>query len=783
MVLSLFPITAFAAEITSIEFKPETPIQIYFETQGKVRTDNAGVEYFYYNGATGYSTGDTLTVNYDDGSSVDYVATYNDEKREMEFVADNGDVISGKDVSTRDEQEEHHWTLYGDNYFYIVYNTFTSKVNVKIILNPVDAIRFVPAGEYTVIENTKGEWRTDDGGEYFDYYIPDFIEGDELYVDFNDIDTTVKYKYSEEEGKFIDEQGNELEGSLYTVHEGSNRWEVGSKNNYFTVKYYDRESERVYVNVIENPVSKITFTKAKNYEYIVGTNMYYAPWDDTYYYNVPNFDEGDELTVYDKNNNPTTYTFTGDWWDGQFVSAGGEVIKSKDVTISDNQSNTPWTLGDNECTVNYLGSEATFTVKLINNPVDSIEYTPAQYRSYLEETCGWWSEHEGGEKYYYYSTPYYEKFDVLTVHYNDGRGTVQYSYVYDYENHINDYIADNGDRIPAEDVLIESNQDKQPWTVGVNYYTVTYSGKTAQVPVEIRKNTVEAISFTPAKTPEVVEGTEVFDPMFGKKVYKIPPIQEGDVFTVTYNDGRGDVAYTAQRDAQSGAINFVSADGDVIKTEENDDFYYYSQQWSTPWTVGGENYYTIEYCEKTCNVPVIVVSDHEHNYVAAVTAPTCTAKGFTTYTCSVCGGSYVADYTDIIPHVPVADKAVAATFKAAGKTAGTHCKNCGAVLTAQKAVAKLVSPTVSKLTAGKKAFTATWKKASTVDGYQVQYADNAKFKKAKSVTVKKDKTTKTTVKKLKAKKKYYVRVRAYKTINGKKVYSAWSKSKTVTTKK
>ena len=73
-------------------------------------------------------------------------------------------------------------------------------------------------------------------------------------------------------------------------------------------------------------------------------------------------------------------------------------------------------------------------------------------------------------------------------------------------------------------------------------------------------------------------------------------------------------------------------------------------------------------------------------------------------------------------------------------------------------------------------------------GYQVQVATNKKFKKnKKTVTIKKQKTTKTTVKKLKAKKKYYVRVRTYKTvkINGKsiRIYSGWSKAKTVTTKK
>lgn len=77
----------------------------------------------------------------------------------------------------------------------------------------------------------------------------------------------------------------------------------------------------------------------------------------------------------------------------------------------------------------------------------------------------------------------------------------------------------------------------------------------------------------------------------------------------------------------------------------------------------------------------------------------------------------------------------------------------------------------------------TWNKVSGVKGYQVQAATDKKFKKnKKTVTIKKQKTTKTTVKKLKAKKKYYVRVRTYKTVNGKKVYSAWSSVKNVKTK-
>lgn len=97
--------------------------------------------------------------------------------------------------------------------------------------------------------------------------------------------------------------------------------------------------------------------------------------------------------------------------------------------------------------------------------------------------------------------------------------------------------------------------------------------------------------------------------------------------------------------------------------------------------------------------------------------------------------------------------------------------------------AKPKKTSIKKLSKGKKKFTVTWAKVSGVKGYQIQYSSDKKFKKNnKSVTVTKQKTTKATVKKLKSKKKYYVRVRTYKTVNGKKIYTSWSKVKSVKTK-
>lgn len=89
---------------------------------------------------------------------------------------------------------------------------------------------------------------------------------------------------------------------------------------------------------------------------------------------------------------------------------------------------------------------------------------------------------------------------------------------------------------------------------------------------------------------------------------------------------------------------------------------------------------------------------------------------------------------------------------------------------------------LSKLTAGKKSFTVTLKKYTTqTTGYQIQYSTSSNFKGAKTVTLS-NKTTAKKVKGLKSKKKYYVRVRTYKTVDGKKYCSKWSKAKTVKTK-
>lgn len=107
---------------------------------------------------------------------------------------------------------------------------------------------------------------------------------------------------------------------------------------------------------------------------------------------------------------------------------------------------------------------------------------------------------------------------------------------------------------------------------------------------------------------------------------------------------------------------------------------------------------------------------------------------------------------------------------------------------ATSATAKAPKPAATKLSSvkgAKKSLKIKWKKQTkNVTGYQVQYSTSKKFTKKTTVkkTVKKAKTTSLTVKKLKAKKTYYVKIRTYYKVGGKTYYSKWSAVKKAKTK-
>ena len=98
-------------------------------------------------------------------------------------------------------------------------------------------------------------------------------------------------------------------------------------------------------------------------------------------------------------------------------------------------------------------------------------------------------------------------------------------------------------------------------------------------------------------------------------------------------------------------------------------------------------------------------------------------------------------------------------------------------MTMQNSKAKL-----KKVSAGKKKATVQWTKFENAEGYEIVYSLKSNFKSKKTVKINSGTTAKKVIKSLKSKKTYYVKIRAWRTIGGKKVYSGYSAVKKVKVK-
>lgn len=184
--------------------------------------------------------------------------------------------------------------------------------------------------------------------------------------------------------------------------------------------------------------------------------------------------------------------------------------------------------------------------------------------------------------------------------------------------------------------------------------------------------------------------------------------------------------------------------------------------------------------------------------------PTCAEIGVLSTVCSICGrtletkelaktDNHVFDNNEefcLVCHkiknpnyttTTTTTTTAPSTTKPTTKKATTYAKDGSYVNKKQKKVS------IKKLKKARKGFKASWKKVTGVSGYQIQISTSKKFSRETSTySIKGNKKTSKSFKGLKAKKTYYVRVRTYKNakVNGKsvKVYSSWSKVKSVKTK-
>lgn len=231
-------------------------------------------------------------------------------------------------------------------------------------------------------------------------------------------------------------------------------------------------------------------------------------------------------------------------------------------------------------------------------------------------------------------------------------------------------------------------------------------------------------------------------------------------------------------------------------------------------TEKGEKRYTCSVCGETKKESLEKIS---HAYKTTVTKATTSKNGSITEKCASCG---IVKSSETIPCVKSAAlRTVSYTYNGKAKKPFVTVKDSsGKVVSAHNYTVKYknnkkigkASVTIKlqgnytgtikktfkivpkgtaisgKVMAQSKGFTVKWKKQKkSTTGYQIQVSTNKKFAKKVTVTktVKKNSTTKLAIKRLKPKKRYYVRVRTYKTVKGKKYCSGWSKVKTVITKK
>lgn len=206
-----------------------------------------------------------------------------------------------------------------------------------------------------------------------------------------------------------------------------------------------------------------------------------------------------------------------------------------------------------------------------------------------------------------------------------------------------------------------------------------------------------------------------------------------------------------------------------------------------------------------------------HKYKNIITKATPTKNGTITAICTVCNETRCVQtiarpttYTfcktvyngkTLRPSITITDSngkklstsSYQITYKNAGKNVGTYqafIKFRGN-FDGSKTLSYQIVPKNSSLKSLKplkKSFSVSWKQvadkmsSARISGYQIQYSENSKFSKPKEITISGYKKTNTTIKKLKSKKKYYVRIRTKIKVNGKNYNSFWSSSKNVKTK-
>lgn len=607
--------------ISSIEYIPVNDVEYIENSNGRFDYNENNEEFYYYE-IPYFTIGDILKVTDKDGSVAEYtfIGWQEDDGFES-FESQDGVRIYADDIRRYDNQYVDHWELGSDNYYTVEYFGISCSVPVTISENPYSEIIYTPKnGGYTIYEGVNCREETDYNGEIFYYYDLNFELGDKITL-ITKNGERIDYVYPEStwgsSGSFIsadfeNENGEIVQVSI-NIEQYETHWTVG--NVYELTVECNGLTTTTNVSIVENPISSIDFIPVNPVEYTENTNGRYE-YDENgqqyYQYNLRWFEIGDILRVYLKDDSVVDYEYRG--WDSSagyscFASATGDYISEQDVLTEETQYYDHWQVGkDNSFRVKYLGKYCDVPVTIKQNLVNSIEYMPINPKEYVENTNGRYENSNEGDYFRYY-IPSFENGDILKVTENDGKVTV-YTYIGMQDDGELYFVSQDGVGLNVNEISYYDNQYENHWTLGSdNYYTIEYSGVTCDVPVTITESPILSIEYIPVNPVEYIEhsdGYYEYDDS-GEKYfyYNLPPYDIGDVLKVTEKNGEvTEYTYIGWQD--DGEEYFESSDAKRINVG---DLLIIDQQYEQHWTLGANNYYTINYIGASCDVPVSVIEN------------------------------------------------------------------------------------------------------------------------------------------------------------------------------
>lgn len=405
-----------------------------------------------------------------------------------------------------------------DDYFTVkLTNGLKCEVYVDLVGYPENfpvAIEYIPAVDLTVIENCCGY---ESNGQFFYDDITINQDGDRLILDYIG-QPDVEYVF--EDGNYFDIDYKAIPGELVVneyatvASQNGNAWTTDTEDNLATVSYVVGDSAvstTVPVKVVKSEIKSINAYGLFDIEYYENSCGYWG--DDYYIYDIDHVFEHSngqvKLSVEKVDGSSKLYTYSEEY--GTFVAfdvkgAVLDVLDANHVYISSNQDEEAWTVDNaNTVTVSCYGASTELLVKVLENPVDSIEYNSAEILKVKEGVDGEWYTNNDGDKDFYYSCDdaIYVKGSSFTVNFKDGTSSV-YNYVSG-----KTFKNDKGEALDIDHVKVTAySQDSKAWEINNEYdFQVTYLGVTCDVPVKVIPSAVPATPKT--KAANVVDGIKV----------------------------------------------------------------------------------------------------------------------------------------------------------------------------------------------------------------------------------------------------------------------------------